>query len=180
MYDILNQRDIELAQYKQHIMLQEQKENMYMTEIANYERQLGYMTNELNNKEDDVRRLCAQRDTLRLEHSRRSQPTELKQVFEERVSFVQNELQIKKMECQRQRQQLRELEKVIEVERNNNFMMARQLNDKQTPIKNLLGHSILDSGVQNSSLHANSYERPEMRLQESFQSHTSICSKKLQ
>lgn len=59
MYDILNQRDIELAQYKQHIMLQEQKENMYMTEIANYERQLGYMTNELNNKEDDVRRLCA-------------------------------------------------------------------------------------------------------------------------
>jgi hypothetical protein len=38
---------------------------------------------------------------------------------------------------------------------------------------------MFDSNAENSSLHANSVERPEMRLQESFESHTSINSKQL-
>jgi hypothetical protein len=57
------------------------------------------------------------------------------------------------------------------MERSTNLVMTRELNNHHsTPIKAILGQSMLDSNVENSSLHANSLERPEMRLQESFES----------
>jgi len=42
-----------------------------------------------------------------------------------------------------------------------------------------MGQSMMDSGVENSSLHANSLHQQAMHLQDSFESHGSICSRKL-
>jgi hypothetical protein len=42
-----------------------------------------------------------------------------------------------------------------------------------------MGQSLMDSGMENSSFHANSIGRPEIHMQDSFESHGSICSRKL-
>lgn len=55
---------------------------------------------------------------------------------------------------------MRELEQVIESERTNNFVLARELNEQRTPIRGIMGSSMMDSGMENSSIHANSVSRP--------------------
>lgn len=88
------------------------------------------LTNQLALREDELHRAFAEREAVRTEASRRKEPLELKAVFEERFQAAQNEAERWKRESELFRHQVRELEKVLEQERSNNFLMSRELQSR--------------------------------------------------
>lgn len=113
MFEHLEQRDRQVCELTQHVLLCEQRESQYLSEIASYERQLGVMTGQLGIKEEELQRACAERDSSRDDRSRRREPLELKAVFEERLQVAQNEGELWRRECEALRHQVRELQKVL-------------------------------------------------------------------
>ena len=100
VYNHLEKRDEELKEYQEACRQLQFKENQYVNEINQLERQLRMLGEDLTRKDEEVARLIQDRDVYRAEvsSSRRSynNTTDWKVIYEDKVQQLESDFAIKR------------------------------------------------------------------------------------